>query len=200
MRLRILMINNTNRNRYLYANATIVSAGSTYSLNNKVNANYVWKFTENSSDNNYFIESMGAEGGFIQSSEVTNNEVPLVSVSNDSDYFTINNGLYLISTSSNRYLKLNTSNKVVGGKSNDNNTSFKLYRVTETTNIGTIPHTETIPISTINKETGEALPITAINRNDFIDILVNVNYNEKTGTFDFEVADWDKKEGEMEFN
>lgn len=59
---------------------------------------------------------------------------------------------------------------------------------------------ETIAIKTIHKETGEASPIRAINRNDFIDILVNVNYNDKTGTFQFIVTNWDEKKGELEFS
>ena len=55
-------------------------------------------------------------------------------------------------------------------------------------------------IKTIHKETGEASPIRAINRNDFIDILVNVNYNDKTGIFQFVVTDWVEKKGELEFS
>ena len=144
---------------------------------------------------------IGTNGYFMQSSGVTTELVPLVSNNGDGDYFTIQDGMYFKSTSSNRYLRLNSSSNVEGGNSSATRRQFFLYRVTQTTQTTDVTHeAKNIPITTINKETGEAIPITEINRNDFIDILVNVNYNEKTGTFLFEVANWDEKEGELEFN
>ena len=62
------------------------------------------------------------------------------------------------------------------------------------------PYEETIPIRIIDKNTGEASPLTAIKRNDFINILVNVTYNEKKGTIEFEVSDWDKVNGDVTFD
>ena len=60
--------------------------------------------------------------------------------------------------------------------------------------------TESIPISIINQETGMATPITAIHRNDLINILVTANYNEKLGSFEFTVSNWATKEPGVEFN
>ena len=60
--------------------------------------------------------------------------------------------------------------------------------------------TESIPISIINQETGMATPITAIHRNDLINILVTANYNDKLGSFEFTVSNWATKEPGVEFN
>ena len=61
-------------------------------------------------------------------------------------------------------------------------------------------HEETIPISIIDKETGESMLLKAIKRNDLINILVSVSYNDKYGSFDFEVSNWMGKDNEIEFN
>jgi hypothetical protein len=60
--------------------------------------------------------------------------------------------------------------------------------------------TITIPISIIDKQTGEANPIKAIQRNDLINILITANYNEKLGHFTFEVADWKQIQGGVTFD
>lgn len=59
---------------------------------------------------------------------------------------------------------------------------------------------QTIPINIIDQTTGEILPLKAIRRNDFIDILVNVNYNDKSGEIDFKVAGWSPVNGEVDFS
>jgi hypothetical protein len=48
--------------------------------------------------------------------------------------------------------------------------------------------------------TGHNLPIETINRNDFIDILVNVSYNDKTGEVLFDVANWNQVSGDVTFD
>ena len=57
-----------------------------------------------------------------------------------------------------------------------------------------------IPIEIIDRNTGAVSPLKAIRRNDFIDILVNVNYNDKSGEINFEVAGWNRVEGTVDFN
>jgi hypothetical protein len=90
---------------------------------------------------------------------------------------------------------LSTANgKACGHK--ESTREFVLYQVTTSS----ILREATIPISIIDKNTGEASPLTAIKRNDFINILVNVTYNEKTGEVQFEVANWDEVNGEVEFD
>ena len=43
-------------------------------------------------------------------------------------------------------------------------------------------------------------PTYIIRRNDFINVLVTVSYNENYNTIDFHVTDWTEKEGNVEFN
>ena len=59
---------------------------------------------------------------------------------------------------------------------------------------------KTIPISIIDKETGEAIPLKSIKRNDLINVLISVSYNDKYGDFLFSVNSWFDKENEIEFN
>jgi hypothetical protein len=39
-----------------------------------------------------------------------------------------------------------------------------------------------------------------LSRNDFVNILVNVSYNDKSGGIEFEVSDWDEVEGDVTFD
>ena len=61
-------------------------------------------------------------------------------------------------------------------------------------------HEAAIPITTIDKETGESVPMQKLSRNDFVNILVNVSYNDKSGDVEFEVSDWNEVEGDVTFD
>lgn len=52
--------------------------------------------------------------------------------------------------------------------------------------------TTKITLRTIDAVSGVASDATQISRNDFINVLVNVAYNENTGTMEFYVKDWGK--------
>jgi hypothetical protein len=182
-----------------------VGAGSNYLTNNELNHNYVWKFTKTNAYYNYYhIESMGATGYFMQSSNVNSSRVPLVVNPSSSDYFTASesgNNLRFRSTRSQYFLSVNGSS-VVGhnSSSNQNRRNFTLYRVVKQTEAGSVSRTVTVPINIVNPTTGIASPLTAIRRNDFIEMRVNVSYNTDKGTIDFEVADWDRVNGDVTFD
>ena len=201
----IMRNNNTNPYKYLYANGNSVGAGNSYLTNNELNHNYVWKFTKTNAYYNYYrIESMGATGYFMQSSNVSNTRVPLVVNPGSSDYFTAStsgNNLRFRSTKSQYFLSVNGSS-VVGhnSSSNQNRRNFTLFRVVKQTEAGSVSRTVTVPINIVNPTTGIASPLTAIRRNDFVETLVNVSYNQKTGYIDFEVVDWDKVNGDVTFD
>lgn len=198
---------NTNSRRYLYANGSSVGTSTSYQTNGELNHNYVWRFNRSSSTNRYTIESMGATGYFMQSSQVsTNKAIPLTVTPGSSDYFTAStssNNIRLQSTKSNYYLSVN-NNTATGNSSTSTSglrrNNFYLYKVNKEYVTADITHQETIPIRIVDKTTGEASQITSIRRNDFIDILVNVTYNEKTGNVEFEVSDWDEVNGEVTFD
>jgi hypothetical protein len=147
---------------------------------------------------------MGATGYFMQSSNVSNTRVPLVVNPGSSDYFTASesgNNLRFRSTKSQYFLSVNGSS-VVGhnSSSNQNRRNFTLYRVVKQSEVGSVSRTVTVPINIVNPTTGIASPLTAIRRNDFVETLVNVSYNQKTGDIDFEVVDWDKVNGDVTFD
>ncbi|MBQ8335915.1 MAG: hypothetical protein IJY44_00090 [Bacteroidaceae bacterium] len=198
------VIYNTNARRYLYADNATVKSGGSYLSDGELDHNYVWKFNRTAS-NQYTIESMGTTGYFMQSSQVSYSGIPLTVAPGASDYFTASTSgtnIRFKSTSGNYYIGINGST-VYGNSSTSNSAlrrnNFNLYKVEKSQVTNDITHKETIPICTIDKTTGEALPITAIRRNDFIDILVNVTYNDKTGDVMFEVAGWEEINGDVTF-
>ena len=197
---------NTNSRRYLYANGSSVGTSTSYQTNGELNHNYVWRFNRSSSTNRYTIESMGATGYYMQSSNVSTSRVPLTVNPGSSDYFTAStssNNIRLQSTKSSYYLSVN-NNAAIGNNSNSSSAqrrnNFYLYKVTKELVASDIEHEETIPINIVDKSSGAASPLTAVRRNDFIDILVSVTYNEKTGDVEFEVSDWDEVNGEVTFD
>lgn len=193
---------------YLYANGDKVSVGNSFSIDGKLDHNYVWKL--NSLGNNkYTIESMGSSGKFIQSSQTNSNAIPLTVNASDSDYFTVNTSgnnnnnrtINFKSTATTRYgysYYVAVTNAVVFGSTSPH--GFYLYKVNATSETTNISSEKEIPISIIDKNTGEASPLTAIKRNDFINILVNVTYNEKTDEVEFEVSDWEDVNGDVTFD
>ena len=185
------------------ANGNSVETG--YLNSDELDYNYVWKLTRT---NNYYqywqVESMGATGYFMQSSNVSKNRVPLVTNPSSSDYFTVTNEsgyLRFRSTKSQYFLSVDGSS-VVGhnSSSNQNRRNFYLYKVEKASASTSVTKQATIPINIVNPTTGLATPLTAIRRNDFVEVLVNVSYNDKTGDIDFEVADWDQVDGEVTFD
>ena len=59
---------------------------------------------------------------------------------------------------------------------------------------------QSIDLRTINKETARPEDVRGIKRNDFINALVTVTYNETFGQFEFEVEDWNQAGGDITFN
>lgn len=206
------VIYNTNSGRYLYANGTSsVSSSTSYLTAGELNHNYVWRF-KRTSGNMYTIESMGSSGYYMGSSGLTQNSVPLTETPSSNDYFTAStsgNNLRFMSTAYNyqswgyRYLAVSKSYGTVyghTGNSNQNYRNFVLYKVQNVTNTSALTHSETIPLRILDNETGQTSAMTSLRRNDFVQVLVNVSYNEKTGDLNFEVADWDTVEGEVTFD
>lgn len=197
----LYVIYNTNARKYLYDNGSNnLSSTSSQTTGGELNHNCVWRFIR-TSGNNYRIESMGRSGYYIRSSAVKNNAVPMTSTAGDNDYFTLSQSssyMYMKSTSSNYYLAVNNNGPV--GVSTGNSRRFRLYRVNATTVNSDVTQEATIPITTIDKETGENVPMQKLSRNDFVNILVNVSYNDKSGDVEFEVSDWNEVEGDVTFD
>lgn len=194
-------------NRYLYANGGVVQGGTTYLTDyGTVNPEYVWRFKKISGQaDSYSIESLGATGGYMKASILTSeSRLQLTNTPSSSDYFTISNttnynGNMLAKATSATYNYLYVNGSYVCGDLYSWNRYFRLLKVKEQSVTGSITHEETIPIKVLDG-TGHNLPIETINRNDFIDILVNVSYNDKTGEVLFDVANWNQVSGDVTFD
>lgn len=189
--------------QYLVANGDKVDVGTSYLTDGKLNHNYAWRFKKTGT-NMYTIESMGASGYFMQSSNIDGNRIPLTVNATSTDYFTAStssNTIRFKSTSS-RYgyaYYMAVNNKTVCG--NTSSHGYYLYKVETKSEATNITHeASNIPIHVVDKTTGESSPLTSIRRNDLIDILVNVTYNEKTDDIEYEVSAWDNVNGEVTFD
>jgi hypothetical protein len=158
---------------------------------------YLWNLELYSSRSyQYYVKSVSANK-YINSKS---NSVSLVNEDNKetNDYFTFsdyNGGVRLAATyQSRRYLRYN--NNVLQYSSTAS--SFKFHPVVSSSQ--SLDHEETIPISVVDDITGIVNPITAINRNDLINILVNVSYSEALGEFDFKVTNWTTGGGDVSFD
>ena len=196
----LYVIYNTNAQKCLYDSGFDNLSSTPYTPGDEPNHNCVWRFIK-VSGNNYRIESMGRSGYYIRSSAVKNNAVPMTSTPGNNDYFTLSQSstyMRMRSTSGNYYLAVNNNGPV--GASSGNSRSFRLYRVNATTVNSDVSRQATIPVTTVDKQTGESVPMQSIRRNDFVNIVVNVSYNDKSGEIEFEVSDWNEVEGDITFD
>lgn len=191
---------------YLYAYEDYVRANVDYKIDGKIDPRYVWRFKKVSGmADTYTIESLGPSGGFMKASTFAyRSDLQMTDTPAATDYF-------IISNTTNSYHGDNMQAKAptgyciyvngafVWGSSSSWSCNFRLLKVKEQSVTGSITHEETIPIKVLDN-TGHNLPIETINRNDFIDILVNVSYNDKTGEVLFDVANWNQVSGDVTFD
>lgn len=89
-------------------------------------------------------------------------------------------------------------NQVDGWTDSDGGSQFYIHRVEEVEEGAFF--SGKVTLSTIDPETAVSSPVTAIHRNDFINILISISYNEKSGEIEFKVKDWNAGGGDIEFN
>lgn len=191
---------------YLYADGDVVRANDDYEIDGKIDPRYVWRFKKVlGMADTYTIESLGPSGGFMKASTFAYySNLQMTDTPAATDYF-------IISNTTNSYYGDNMQAKAptgyciyvngayVLGSSSSWYCNFRLLKVKEQSVTGSITHEETIPIKVLDG-TGHNLPIETIHRNDFIDILVNVSYNDKTGEVLFDVANWNQVSGDVTFD
>lgn len=214
------LIYNVLTQKYLYAdpNSMTVKVGNSYGTDDAVNPDYVWKFIHATTENTliYNVQSMGSSGYYMQGTGVTTQKVPLTANLGQTDYFKIDSHTQAVTLGSGYNVNTQRMNYYlhVGGESvygvanreNDSNKSperFILYQVelqSGEQSGDSKSYSGTIPIRIVDKETGEAKPLTAIRRNDFINIVVDVSYNENTGEVTFKASDWDTVDNELTFD
>ena len=109
--------------------------------------------------------------------------------------FSEDGGGYLIQSNG---LYLRNKNGTLRGDS-DKATTFYLFPVTRKE--GSRVYSAPAKLTRIDPETAVVSDVHTIARNDFINIVVTVSYNENSGKFMFEVNDWNRPvNGEIEYN
>lgn len=136
-------------------------------------------------------------GNYINIPASNNSSVTLGNSSN----LSLNTGYGRIYRSYSYYIYMN-NNKATVRTSSSYRTNFTFYPLTaeEQKITESISSKEfTVPMQTLID--GVAQTTSIIRRNDFINVLVTVSYNENAGTMDFHVQDWiGNKGGEIEFD
>ena len=92
----------------------------------------------------------------------------------------------------------NNQSMIAGWKDNDGGSQFSLHRVEEV--VRKAVYNAPVTLTTIDPETAVSKPVSAIRRNDFINICITASYNKDDGEIYFSVKDWNKIDGQIEFN
>lgn len=94
-------------------------------------------------------------------------------------------------------------NKNVAAYTDDDNyytdNNYLFYKVTSSST-QSYRYNTPILLKTIDPITSQVTPVKNIQRNDFINVLVTVSFDEKNGDFNFVVKPWNEKDAEIEFN
>ena len=97
-----------------------------------------------------------------------------------------------------RYLR-NKDENLLGTSDSEKATTFYLFPVTREE--GSRVYSAPADLTRIDPETAVVSDVHTIARNDFINIVVTVSYNENSGKFTFEVNNWNRPvNGEIEYN
>ena len=195
------LIYNQNRGRYLSVDEDNRVVSVTFDASESLSAENVWQLIK--SGNNYFIKNVNS-GMYMQapSSNVMMGESAEYSIGEHYTGF-YNRNYYLSLQSGGYYVEVGSNGNVQGSSSYGDSRRFYLYKVNKTTTPSTpysITYNTPITLTSIDPVSQQSSNVTAIKRNDFINILVTVSYNPESGEFEFYVKDWESGGGNVEFN
>lgn len=171
---------------------------------------YIWELEPQGNPNAYFVRNL-KETEYIDT-PAGNSLVKTVAIKGDNDYFTFSNmtgGIQFLSTYGGQYLNHfnHTTNNSYGlygfcgyAYSGDGGNPFVFY---ELSGGGSFParFTGNVDLELIDPQTAAVYPVQNIKRNDFINVLISVTYNESGSHFDLtSVVGWDMKDEEIEFH
>ena len=92
-----------------------------------------------------------------------------------------------------------TAGTHLGGWSADNGGKHQFYLVIPA-GIREAHYNTPILLESIDPITAQVSQVKNIKRNDFINVLVTVAFDEENGDLNFTVVPWSEKNGEIEFN
>ena len=176
------------------------------------NTEYSWKLESYGIQDCYLIKNVKT-GRYIGS--VSGNNYVYTSTSSNGQYFKFHN--FKASSSDNNSLGIQMQYQGLNGEYYLSDLSWAYIRGREVDNEGNnfvfycvegsnsssdtgLNKIQPIDLRTINKETARPEDVRGIKRNDFINALVTVTYNETFGQFEFEVEDWNQAGGDITFN
>lgn len=164
---------------------------------------YVWELEPyNASQLKFYIKSASTGNNYI-SNPLRDENIALVATK--SAYFTYIaakdglTGICMKSSEGSDYINVygGQQDQVRGWNDNDGGSAFYLYPIEK--KVIEPKFDADIELKTIDAQTAVVTPVTQINRNDFINVLVTVAYNEYSGKFKFEVNPWTTKNEEITY-
>ena len=171
---------------------------------------YIWTLESQGSPNCYFVKNL-KEGRYIKT-PAGNSLVKTGPFKESYDYFTFENmagGIQLRSTNNGQYLNHynHTGNNAYGlygfcgyASSGDGGNKLIFYQISGGASLPA-HFNDNIDLELIDPETAAVYPVKNIKRNDFINILVSVAYNDSSRSFEITaVTDWREKSEEVEFH
>ena len=169
------------------------------SLGENIPESLVWELS--GSNTNYTIGTTGGTKYYM--ADPSKESVTLGTSTNNSNIntftFSPNESGYLIQSNGSNSLYLRNKKGTLLGDSDDDATTFYLFPVTRTE--GSRVYSAPANLTRIDPETAVVSDVHTIARNDFINIVVTVSYNENRGEFMFEVNNWNGPvNGEIEYN
>ena len=170
--------------------------GNPASLGENIPESLVWQLSSSSS--NYTIGTAGDTKYYM--ANPSDDYVTLGTSNSNTFTFSSKDSGYLIQSNGNNKRYLRNNNGTLSGTSIYNSaTTFYLFPVTR--NEGSRVYNTPADLTRIDPETAVVSDVHTIARNDFINIVVTVSYNENSGEFKFEVKDWNGPvNGEIEYN
>ena len=172
------------------------SGGNLASLGENIPESLVWKLSGSGSD--YNIGTAG-DTKYYMANPSTNAVTLGASSSNLFTFSSKSSGYRIRSKGTNEFYLRNNGGTLLGAEDKDNATTFYLFPVTRTE--GSRVYSTPANLTRIDPETAVVSDVHTIARNDFINIVVTVSYNENSGEFKFEVKDWKGPvNGEIEYN
>lgn len=172
--------------------------GNIASLGSNIPESLVWELTKSGSK--YYTIGTAGETKYYMANPSTS-AVKLGTSKNNTFKFSEKDGGYRIrsNVSDDEYYLRNDGGTLLGAKDKDYATIFYLFPVTRKE--GAKAYSSPADLTRIDPETAVVSDVHTIARNDFINIVVTVSYNENRGEFMFEVNNWNAPvNGEIEYN
>ncbi|MBP3552015.1 MAG: RICIN domain-containing protein [Bacteroidaceae bacterium] len=192
------LIKNTSSGKYLYNNNNWLYQGVS-TTEGDFDDDFLWALVRRS-DESFYLYNKGTEKYVGVSKD---GKTPMIDDPKNVYYEVVEDGgaLY-IQANGDRNLCLNNwagAGTHLGGYAKDNGGKHQFY-LAQPGGEKDARYTTSILLKTIDPVTAQVSQVENIKRNDFIDVLVTVAFDEMNGDFKFVVVPWTAKKGDIEFN